>query len=167
MQPKIWPFIIVGFAVPMISGCTGTFVSCTTFFGPPRQFQTVDIPDAVTTTLTGINNSGEIVGYSADSQGITRAVRGGPANFAPVDPPPLPGGSVASSSEALAINSRGSIIIMGHYPAGAQSYLFDGTSFNALSFPVTGSLWITREASTMILGWLAPTTHRWVGEIFF
>jgi probable HAF family extracellular repeat protein len=138
MQPKIWPFIIVGFAVPMISGCTGTFVSCTTFFGPPRQFQTVDIPDAAATTVTGINNSGQVVGYSINSSGIARSFRGQPGSLMAVDPPPLFNGSTASSSEAYAINSRGNIIITGHYPAGAQSYLFDGTSFNALSFPATG-----------------------------
>jgi probable HAF family extracellular repeat protein len=138
MQPKIWPFMIVGLAMPMISGCNGTIVSCTRFFGPPSQFQTVDIPDAAATTVTGINNSGQVVGYSINSTGITRSFRGQPGSLMAVDPPPLSNGSTASSSEAYAINSRGNIIITGHYPAGAQSYLFDGTSFNALSFPATG-----------------------------
>jgi probable HAF family extracellular repeat protein len=138
MQQEIWPFMIVGLAMPMISGCGGTIVSCTRFFGPPSQFQPVDFQDAAATTVTGINNSGEIVGYSTNSNGVTRAFRGRPGSLTTIDPPPLPDGSTAFSSEADAINNRGDVVVIGHYRAGARTYLFNGTSFTALSNTATG-----------------------------
>src|SRR5215469_15437674 len=126
MQRKIWPFIILGFAVLMISGCGGPIVSCAV--APPSQFQTFEITGATGTIPTGINNSGEIVGYATGSHGMTRSFRGRLGSFALIDPPPLPDGTVASSSEAYAINNRGNILITGHYPnpSGTRSYLLDG-----------------------------------------
>jgi probable HAF family extracellular repeat protein len=134
MQPKIWAFIIAGCGVPVISGCGGPIVSCAV--APPSQFQRFEITGATATIPTGINNSGDIVGYATGSRGMTRSFRGRPGSFTLIDPPPLPDGTVASSSEAYAINNRGNIIIIGHYPTGARSYLFNGTSF--LPLPATG-----------------------------
>ena len=71
---------------------------------------------------------------------MTRAFRGRPASLSPIDPPPLPDGSVASASEAYAINNRGHILITGHYSnAGrARSHLFDGTRFALISNSANG-----------------------------
>jgi probable HAF family extracellular repeat protein len=137
MHARIRSLITVALTMPMISGCGGTMVSCAV--APPSQFQTFEITGATATIPTGINNSGEIVGYATGSHGMTRSFRRRPGSFALIDPPPLPDGTVASSSEAYAISNRGNILITGHYPTGARSYLLNGARFVLLSNSPTGT----------------------------
>jgi hypothetical protein len=66
-------------------------------------FTTIDFPGAITTDATGINSSGEIVGFYTDGAGTTHGFRRSAGAFAAID---YPG---AISTFAIAVNSRGDV----------------------------------------------------------
>jgi probable HAF family extracellular repeat protein len=76
------------------------------------DFVTIDVPDAVDTFATGINDDGHVVGGFTDRTGTLRAFVHEDGAAAPIE---VPG---SSSTIAFGINNRGRIV--GSYAANAQ-----------------------------------------------
>ena len=102
------------------------------------DFTPIDVPGAIQTRATGINNSGEIVGWYWDSSGQTHGFVDVSGTFTTID---VPGSS--GWTEVFGVNNKGDIV--GDYQTsvsvpGATSYfyhgfIYDGTTYTTVDVP--------------------------------
>ena len=92
-------------------------------------FTTIDVPGAIRTLATGINASGNIVGWFQDPKGIIHGFLLSEGRFTTIDAPG------ATHTVALGINARRQIV--GHHVSGEkfQSFLLDDGDFTTIDVP--------------------------------
>jgi len=97
------------------------------------NFTTIDFPGAFSTYLTGINNSGDIVGYYTDANNTGSGFLYAGGAFTAID---FPG---ASETEAYGINNSGDIVGFYVRPKGGGGFLYAGGTFSKVDFPGASS----------------------------
>jgi probable HAF family extracellular repeat protein len=93
------------------------------------NYTTLDVPGSGFTYATGINASGQVVGFYFDAGGIGHGFLFDHASYTTLD---VPG---STSTEAYGINDSGQIV--GSYSAGraAPGFLLDNDSYTTLDVP--------------------------------
>ena len=106
----------------------GGLMAAGTSYGQPLS--TFDAPDSTQTLITGINQDGSFVGYYTGTNHLQHGFLVAEGAFTTIDAPPASGPPPFAITQALAINSRGDILVLsGNFATGDQQYyvLSDGT----------------------------------------
>jgi probable HAF family extracellular repeat protein len=106
-----------------------------------RTYTTIDVPGAIESGASSINNLGQIVGGYVLPDGSRHGFLYSGGVFTTIDDP-----NGLSSSEALGINNSGQIVGAfnlnslegGHVFEGAHAFLYNGGIFTTLDYPAAG-----------------------------
>jgi probable HAF family extracellular repeat protein len=130
--------------------CVGVFIlvlsSVDLALAGSYNYTTIDFPGATLTALGGINDSGQIVGGYALSDGTRHGFLYSGGIFSTIDDP-----NATSGTELVGINGSGQIAGSydftdpGHLFEGAHGFLYDGGTFTALDFPAMGATSTTAQ----------------------
>jgi len=111
-------------------------------------FTPVNDPNGVSTTPRGINNTGEIVGYFFDANGMHGFLDSG-GTFTTVDDPSAVARYAGSiGTEVTGINDNGQMV--GYFDdgkGGVHGFLDTGGNFTTLDFPGATRTWIMSRQS--------------------
>ena len=107
-----------------------------------RTYTTVDVPGAIETGASSINNLGQIVGGYVLPDGSRHGFLYSGGTFTTIDDP----NSTTMTSEALGINNSGQIVGAfdlnspegGHQFEGAHAFLYNAGIFTTLDYPAAG-----------------------------
>jgi probable HAF family extracellular repeat protein len=107
-----------------------------------RTYTSIDVPGAVETGASSINNLGQIVGGYLLPDGSRHGFLYSGGVFTTIDDP----NTTTMTSEALGINNSGQIVGAfdlnspegGHEFEGAHAFLYSGGVFTTLDYPATG-----------------------------
>jgi len=127
------------------------FAASVELSSPSYTFTTVDFPGATSTFLSGINNTGRIVGQQRDANGVFHSIVTDTRTFSTFDPPGFASTSFPGTSVAIGINDSGEIVgtVVNNDSPGQQAYIKNGDTFTLYSHPNAGpSGWTDFEGIT-------------------
>jgi uncharacterized membrane protein len=94
-------------------------------FADSYVFTTIDVPGATSTTATGVNASGEIVGYYSDASG-THGFSDVNGSFATLNSP-----ASSSLTQAWSVNNAGQIVVNSEF----SGFVYSNGSYTAVTAP--------------------------------
>jgi hypothetical protein len=96
-----------------------------------ETFRGVNFPGAIQQAASGVNDSGEIVGYYSDSLGVVRGYLESGGTFSIIDVP----FSGATATGAFAINNAGQIAGFWNDATQSHGFLLSGGKYTSIDYP--------------------------------